>query len=488
MELTPELLNRLKEYSQSDFYPFHMPGHKRQIQEKFLGEFPNPYSIDITEIEGFDNLHHPEGILKESMDWAAKLYDSDRTYYLVNGSTSGILSAICGTTENGGKILMSRNCHKSAYHGVFLNNLKIKYVYPQILDEFGLQGGLMAEKIQDMLKEDPDIQAVFVVSPTYDGIVSDIKRIGEIVHRYRIPLIVDEAHGAHFSFGRESGFPVSALELGADVVIQSLHKTLPAFTQTAVMHVKKGYVDLDKIDRYIHIYQTSSPSYLLMAGIDNCLSWMSGEGKKRMKNFSENLSQMRENLQKMKVLKLLKEEEKGKAGIFDLDKSKIIVSSAGSCMDGISLGSLLREKYYLEMEMCGPDYVTAITTVADSPEGLSRLEKALMEIDEGLCREERESGLEMRNDIQKINSFKAPVICMTLSDAFNADKEQVGLSDSVGKISTEFIYLYPPGIPLVVPGERMTEEMVLLVEDYKKRGFPVQGLKDQFCKSIFVVK
>ena len=217
---------KLRKYSDSDYYPFHMPGHKRQVDHSFLKDFPNPYSLDITEIDGFDNLHHAEGILRESMDWAASVYGADRTYYLVNGSSCGILSAICGTTHNSDTILLSRNCHKAAYHGVFLNQLKVNYIYPQIIDEFGIQGGLLADEIEDMLKTFVDISAVFVVSPTYDGIVSNIREISTICHNYGVPLIVDEAHGAHFRYGES--FPVSALELGADVVIQSVHKILSA--------------------------------------------------------------------------------------------------------------------------------------------------------------------------------------------------------------------------------------------------------------------
>lgn len=247
------LLDRLMEYGESDAYPFHMPGHKRQAGAGFAGDFPNPFSVDITEIGGFDNLHHPEGILKESMEWAGNVYGADQTYYLVNGSSCGILSAVCGSVSHGGTILMSRNCHKSAYHGVYLGHLRAEYIYPQTIPEFGIQGGLSPEDVRRLLITHPETEAVLVVSPTYDGIVSDIGAIAKIVHEWGIPLIVDEAHGAHFPFGGEARFPVSALELGADVVIQSLHKTLPSLTQTAVMHVNAGFADISRIDRYVHI-------------------------------------------------------------------------------------------------------------------------------------------------------------------------------------------------------------------------------------------
>ena len=231
------LIHKLKEYAGSDMYPFHMPGHKRTGD---MG-FPDPFTMDITEVDGFDNLHHPEGILKSSMDWAAQVYGADQTYYLVNGSSSGILSAVCGAVPRGGRILVSRNCHKSVYHGICLNQLKASYVYPQEIDGLGIQGGILPSDVDMMLKRYMDTQAVLIVSPTYDGVVSDIKGIAQVVHRAGLPLIVDEAHGAHFRYGEM--FPVSALDLGADVVIQSVHKTMPSLTQTALLHIRNNRPD-----------------------------------------------------------------------------------------------------------------------------------------------------------------------------------------------------------------------------------------------------
>ena len=339
-----DLYDKLVDYSQSDVYPFHMPGHKRQVGNPFLQEFPNPYAIDITEIDGFDNLHHAEGIIRESMDRAARRYGADRSYYLVNGSSCGILSAVCGMTQHGGKILMSRNCHKAAYHGVFLNRLRVKYIYPQIIEEFGIQGGLVPEDVEKVLKTDHDIQAVLVVSPTYDGIVSDVEKIVEICHGCGIPLIVDEAHGAHFRYHK--GFPVSALDLGADVVIQSLHKTLPAFTQTSILHVKGDLVDRERLEHYLQIFQSSSPSYLFMAGMERCLKFMEEKtemtgGRSRMDQFYHRLVKLRKELGAMKRLRLLEEDSKGKNGVYDLDISKVIISARGTGINGEELGEWL---------------------------------------------------------------------------------------------------------------------------------------------------
>lgn len=499
-----DLYDKLVDYSQSDVYPFHMPGHKRQVGHSFLKEFPNPYAIDITEIDGFDNLHHAEGIIRESMDQAAKMYGADRSYYLVNGSSCGILSAICGTTRHGGKILMSRNCHKAAYHGVFLNRLHVKYVYPQIMDEFGIQGGLLPEEVKNMLKTEEDIQAVLVVSPTYDGIVSDVEKIAEICHGYGVPLIVDEAHGAHFRYHK--GFPVSALDLGADVVIQSLHKTLPAFTQTSILHVKGDLVDKERLEHYLQIFQSSSPSYLFMAGMERCLKFMEDS---TMDPFYHRLVTLRRELGAMKHLRLLGEDQKGKNGVYDLDISKVIISTRGTGINGEELGEWLRRDYHLEMEMCAAEYVTAITTVMDTEEGLRRLRDALLEIDGKLDGETecRASGMSKqtglghmggaaencewkRGDDWRFGNLYAArqKAVMTIADGWEQADEKIPLENSAGRISGEYIYLYPPGIPFVVPGERISQEVVDLVKHYQECGYSVQGMADQSCKEIRVVK
>lgn len=302
------------------------------------------------------------------------------------------------------------------------------------------------------------IQAVFIVSPTYDGIVSDIKAIAEVAHKFRLPLIVDEAHGAHFSFGREVGFPVSALELGADVVIQSLHKTLPSFTQTAVMHVKEGYVDMGRLDRYVHMYQTSSPSYVLMAGIEGCIRYMAGEGLEQMRIFSDRIGEVRTALSSMKHLRLLTDQEKGMNGIFDMDLSKIIVSTRGTEKSGAWLDDKLREEYHLEMEMCGSDYVTAITTLADTQEGLKRLCKALLHIDSVLSAEE---GCEDENCLYQ-GLERMPECRLSIAQAMDEPRRRMAIPDCEGKISAEFVYVYPPGIPIVVPGEVLKKRNPLI--------------------------
>ena len=497
------LINRLAAYARSDMYPFHMPGHKRRTgpEESFMNSctdsFTNPFAVDITEIEGFDNLHHPEGILKDSMKWAADVYGADQTYYLINGSTGGILAAVCGSVPRGGRILVSRNCHKSVYHGICLNQLKTSYVYPQEIEGLGIQGGITAEDVDRMLNRYMDTQAVLIVCPTYDGIVSDIEAIARIVHRAGLPLIVDEAHGAHFRY--DAMFPASALDLGADVVIQSVHKTLPSLTQTALLHIKCNrpdggcYADRERIDRYIHMVQSSSPSYVLMASIENSIYQME---QTDTAPYGKQLHRLRRRLGQMRHLRLADTGLIGQAGIRDLDISKIVVSTRGTCLypaeDGLTgftgaqLDDILRREYHLEMEMCGADYVTAITTVMDSGEGLERLGDALTRIDTQLT----DAGYKPdgRSGNQKsVYSMRCDT-AMSMGEAMEENMASVGLEDSAGCISGEFVYIYPPGIPIVAPGEWISRPILEVILEYRDKGLPVQGPADQSLRTIRVVQ
>lgn len=479
------LLSKLKAYGETDQYPFHMPGHKRRTDTESLCCFSNPFSIDITEIDGFDNLHHPEGILKTSMDWAAKVYGTKRSYYLINGSSGGILSVISASVRPGGRILVSRNCHKAVYHGAILNHLNVSYVYPQILDELWIQGGISPDDVEKALCDYPDIEAVLIVSPTYDGIVSDIRTIANIVHLRGIPFIVDEAHGAHFSFGA-GNFPESALYQGADVVIQSLHKTLPSLTQTAILHWQGPYLDRRRLEQFLQIYQTSSPSYVFMASIESCIDQMERVGAKNMKEFKGRIDRERKTLEKLHHLTLLSEHCIGKAAIVDLDPSKFVIFCQNVCkkeaslMTGEMLSRELRERFGLEMELAGPNYVTAITTFLDTSRGLERLSEALLHIDSELeCTSER--NMLCRGDFEH-----AEVVC-TPAEAIWQEQEPLLLESCAGRVSGEFIYLYPPGIPLVAPGEKISEMMIMQIKDYQRAGLPVQGMEDRKGQYLKVI-
>ncbi len=493
-----ELYERLEKYEESDYYPFHMPGHKRNkdMAGKALAE---AYGLDITEIDGFDNLHQAEGILKSEQERAARLYGAEKSYFLVNGSTGGILSAIGAVADKGGRLLMGRNCHKSVYHGVYLHELEVSYLYPEILG-YDMAGTVSPKEVEEKLKEQPDIRAVLITSPTYEGIVSDIRQIASIAHRYGKPLVVDEAHGAHFGF--HSGYPENGVRLGADIVIHSLHKTLPSMTQTALLHVSGNLVDRRKLERYLSIFQTSSPSYVLMASISSCLETVEKEGWRLLEKLKRNREKLEEKLKECGYITVLGPEQLkgGFAGRGDI--CKLAVGIKEGRLTGRQLYDILRQKYHLQMEMAAGNYVLAILTIMDTEEGMDRLAKALLEIDraiggadkkagslgngenaanneDGDVRKEKYGRIREEGNIQRIRKPEVVnEIAMPIYRAYNKEQELVSAMECCGRVSAEFIYLYPPGIPLAVPGERLNNGLIVQIMDYAAMGLTVHGLED----------
>ena len=488
------LYEKLKIYGKSYAYPFHMPGHKRNT--KLMKELMDrdqlflPYEIDITEIDGFDNLHHAEGILREAQKRAAALYGAGQSFYLINGSTCGLLASIFACTDQRGKILMARNCHKAVYHAVELRELQTIYLYPQkyqIKDpqekniwtgKSEINGVISPKDVENALRENKDIQAVVITSPTYDGIVSDVEAIAQIVHKYEKILIVDEAHGAHFGF--HPSFPENSLKKGADLVIHSLHKTLPSMTQTALLHVNKEAEKLtEQVKKYLDIFETSSPSYVFMAGMDQCVQLIKERGDELFEAYAEKLEQFREEIKDVPHIHLLPLQNHEK-----MDSGKLIIAADG--MNGQELADLLRKGYQLEMEMAAAGYVIALTSIADTQEGFDRLKNALIHISKTISTSFVE--ITEKNERMSREEFQQPEQLLTISEADKCEKEIVTLAESKDRVCGEYIYLYPPGIPLVLPGERMTDRLITEIQNYQSMGLEIQGIKDYEGKRIEVLK
>lgn len=487
------LYERLKEYSSEDYYPFHMPGHKRIPDESFNSI--SPYTYDITEIDGFDNLHEPVGILKERMEKAGSFYESGKSYYLVNGSTCGILAAISAcshinsstginkdnTNKANNKILMARNSHKAAYNAVFINELEAVYVYPDLIEEYGINGGISPEKVNEILQSEAqegsldNLSCVYITSPTYEGVVSDILSISKICHKYGKPLIVDEAHGAHFSMHKD--FPISALELGADIVIQSLHKTLPSLTQTAILHIgKNSLIEEREVERYLSIFQTSSPSYVLMASIDECIDRLMEDTFLPFDRLKRQISELHKKSNQFTNIRLLGREIIGKNSVYDFDISKLVIFPKSNQYNGQYLYERLLEKYHLQLEMASLSYCLAMTSINDSDEGFSRLFSALDDID----REIRLYEL----PLFKGNSFKLKkeprtMAVSKISEALASKKELIDLDKAEGRVGAEFVYLYPPGIPIIAPGEMYSGEVIRYLKECIKSGLKVIGISEK---------
>lgn len=456
------IYSHLKEYSESDYCGFHMPGHKRN-RERFGDSLP--YEIDITEIDGFDDLHHAEGMIKQAEERAARLYGAEETHFLVNGSTVGILSAILGTTTKGDKVLVARNCHKSVYNALFLQELESVYVYPEYDENTGLNGVILPSEIERILEKDSAIRAVVIVSPTYDGVLSDVEAIAKVVHERGIPLIVDEAHGAHFGF--HPYFSQNANKKGADLVIHSVHKTLPSLTQTALLHINGVLVDRKRVRMYLRMLQSSSPSYVLMASIDACMELLEKRSEEIFGDYVDNLHNLRDELGKLKRLKLVSTE--------NYDNSKLIISTKNTNFTGKELKQILLDNYHLQMEMAAGSYVLAMTSVGDEKEHFERLLSALQKVDNEL------SGTELCATAAK-SSAKLPhaeYIAKSSEALLDFESESVLWEKSIGKTAMEYAYLYPPGIPVIVPGEKISAEMISYLKKHAGIGFQIEGLEQE---------
>lgn len=486
-----DMLGKLEAYSKENIVPMHMPGAKRnsEIIGRYMDDMPAPYDIDITEIDGFDNMHNADGMIKKAFEKTAALYGADESLFLVNGSTAGNMAAICGVTDKGDSIIVARNCHISVYNAIILNELDANYVYPQYDNEYGYYKGISLREIKDAVEKNEsmgkDIKAVVITSPTYEGNVSDIKNIAAYLHEHNIPLIVDEAHGAHFKFSCE--FPQTAVEQGADIVINSVHKTLPSLTQTAVMHINYGYVNVSKVKRYWNIYQSTSPSYILMGSIDRCMSIIEKDGEYLFENYISKLKILRNKLGQLKNIKLIDSD----------DISKIVIG----CDNAKKLYDILLKEYGIQLEMSSLKYAIAMTSIFDSAEYYDRFYNALCEIDRRYnANNINNSANNNQNYAEHYNIFnntlsikKADIkvniadfkngALMSIAKALNEgdkngyDKIMMNDSSLYGRISAKMVYVYPPGIPILCPGEIISENVVNIISKAIDNGLEVVGLE-----------
>ena len=443
-----KLFNEIDNICGKGDIPFHMPGHKRNAlhsDDAHSGDrafFTEWYKRDLTEIPESDDLHSPSGIIKSAMDRAASVFGSDRAYFLVNGSTCGVL-AMLSVFEAGDKILMMRGSHLSAYNAIRLKSLVPVFICGDTDPESGAECGVSADIVRAALEKEKDIKAVFITSPTYEGSSSDLKGIAKAAHERNIPLLVDAAHGAHFGFSKE--FPESAVRSGADACVISLHKTLPAPTQTALLLTSGVCPDRRKIEYYLSVYQTSSPSYLLMAGIDDCVHLTSSYTEKDWSAFAGRVKLLHEACSGLKNVKMVSAysesslcPEPGKLLLIPAEKGR-----------GCALGRYLSGQHIIP-EMALPSYVLMIITICDTDETLKALEDAIISADRHVQDwPEAECGNEA--DIpEDIASYE-------------------------GKISESIVSVYPPGRPLFIPGELMDKERLDLLRKAADEGLEIRG-------------
>ncbi len=494
MDENMSLFQRLKNYCASDTAPLHMPGHKRNVQGlEFLERLGGAF--DISEIEGFDDLHRPEGILKDAMEKTAKLWKSDRSFFLVNGSTCGLLAAVRSASEPGGKIIMARNCHKSVYNAAELCRLEPIYLEPARMEDFSFCGSISPNSVELAVRDNPGTP-VILTSPNYEGIISNIAEVAIICHIYGSPLIVDEAHGAHLDLS--SHFTGGALQGGADIIVQSLHKTMTGLSQTGLLHLCGSLISEEKLQNELSVFQTSSPSYLLMASIDETRELVLKRGGELFRRWKEDLDRFDESigiLQNLKVpghsVKFQCQPEDKKAGregykakklsnpsVFGYDRSKIIISCEGTDTTGVELMNSLRQRYSIECEMASCGYVLAMTGLLENQNSLERLSAALIELDG-----------ELRKTAPRLpfSPPKTPPRRISAFEASLSEQKSLYLKDAAGRISAEYIWAYPPGIPMAVPGEELTPELLRSFIIQREAGVSLRSSSGGMPKMLRVV-
>ena len=434
------LYDKLKAYSKSGVYPFHMPGHK----QKAISDLP--YELDLTEIDGFDNLHAPTGCIRDIERKAEFLYNANRAFLLVNGATGGILAAVRAMTSFGDKVLLARNCHKSVYNAVELCGLDPVYIQPDMIEGTDIFGSIDPDMLDKKLTEEPCVNLVIITSPTYEGVCSDIESISLICRRHGAKLLADEAHGAHFPFS--DAFPESSIDCGADVSVVSLHKTLPSPTQTALLLTNDKDLEA-KLQNELAVFETSSPSYILMSGAEACLNNMDYNSFEEYTNLLDDFYTKAKSLKNFRLLYDL-------GTMYDHDFGKLVITTYGTNITGTRLAEILRERFAIEVEMAAAHYIIAITSVCDTIEGFDRLYKALSEIDKTVFK---------TFEAAEIKTPGLPEKRFSPFEARRKAKRTIAFENAAMKTSLDYVYAYPPGIPFIVPGEVITAELT----DYIKK-------------------
>lgn len=466
------VFDALKGLMEENSVSFHMPGHKGKNTLIEWGKYI-PY-IDTTEVEGVDNLLEPRGIIKESQELAAEVYGAKSTIYGVNGSTGSIYIALSTITKPGDKVLIQRNCHKAVYNALILNRLNPVYMYPNYNEEHNVLTGLHPEEIEAILKEHEDIKAVVMTYPNYYGVCSDIEKIVEVVHKYNKVLMVDEAHGPHMSFSDK--MPISALKAGADIVIHSTHKTLPSFTQTSMIHVGTDRVDLNKLRDRFALYTTTSPSYLFTLSNEIAAAYMDGEGKDRLDWSINKVNEVIERLQKIDRVFVFTGDQLDPT-IHAKDNTKILFKIDG--IKGSQVKKILRQEHNIRLEMSDYYYGLILTSLMNDEEDYEKLIIAIEEIAKTAPYEEINS--------TNIN-MPTPRVEMNISSAYYSKKELIDLEQAIGRISAASIIPYPPGIPLIVPGEMITRELYDHIIMTLENGLEIVGLMGYNKDKIVVVE
>ncbi|MCM1183705.1 MAG: aminotransferase class I/II-fold pyridoxal phosphate-dependent enzyme [Roseburia sp.] len=465
---------------------FRIPGHRldRGVSPRWTRRVGTEiFAYDVTETPYTDDLHSPEGAILEAETLLAALYGADRSFFLVNGTTCGNEAMILSAALEGEKILIARNAHKSAMMGLILSGAEPVYVMPEILEAWSIQGGIAPEAVRRAFAEHPDCKALFLVSPSYYGVASDLARIAEICHAHGALLLVDEAHGGHLYF--HEALPMGALAAGADLCVQSMHKVTGALTQSSVLHIKSHGIGEDILARVadnLRLVQSTSPSYLLMTSLDCARYELAADGAGMMARALRMADEARAAIRAVSGFDCMGREVTGVSEIADTDGTRLVISAREMGLAGYALEAELFERYAVNVELADSENVLAVVTYANTMEDMERLVEACRQISvAGARTQTRAQGLRQR--------FPAlPEQAMTPRRAYFAKTQELAWRDAAGRIAAQALVPYPPGIPVICPGERITEEIWAYLEGFRREKRHIHGLAGGASARIRVIK
>lgn len=478
------LFDSVKEYISKDMSDYHTPGHKqgKGISKEFLelvGD--NIFKMDLTEIPNIDNLYTAETVIKESQELTAEAYGSDNCFFLVNGSTVGNNVMIMTVCSPGEKIIIPRNIHKSVMSAIILSGAIPIYI-PAIWDEeLGFSHGIDIEILESTLQEHSDAKAVMLVNPTYYGTTIDIQKVVNLVHNYNIPILVDEAHGPHFRFHPE--LPMSAVQAGADMVIQSTHKILSSLSQSSWLHINNERINVKRAKCFLQMLQSTSPSYILLTSLDVARKQMVTEGQDLLEKTIKLAEYARYELNKIPGVKCFGKEKVGKLGIHAFDPTKLVIDFTELCISGFKALDIMNYNHNIQSEMATVYNVLELVTIANDKRDLDRLIEAARDI---------ATNVNYKKDLNY--GEKVPVIpikpklVLSPREAFYAETENIPFKETLGRISSEIVSPYPPGIPVLAPGEEITAETLDYLQIMKDYGAVINGPEDKTLTRLKVVK
>lgn len=460
---------------------FRIPGHRLEkgISKKWTDKVGSKiFAYDVTETPYTDDLHSPESAILQAQELYADLYRTDKSFLLVNGTTCGNEAMILTAAHEGEKIMIARNAHKSAMMGLVLSGAKPVYCMPEVIDSFGIQGEITKESVEACFRQNPDCKALFLVSPSYYGVTSNLAQLARVCHAHDALLLVDEAHGGHVYF--HEMLPQGAMAAGADMCVQSMHKVTGALTQSSVLHVCTKNVDTEQISKNLHLVQSTSPNYLLMTSLDCARYELAQNGREMMQKALELCTYARNEINKIEGFSCMTRADADKADSLDL--TRLVISAKQTGLSGYELEEILFTRYAVNMELADAENVLAVVTYANTMEDMERLVAACREISQG-------KSVKAEPVVKDYPDFPPiPEQVMTPREAYFAEFEEISWEKAKGKVAAEMIAPYPPGIPVIYPGERITEEIWEYLSCFKRDKRHIHGSKDGKLETIRVMK